>query len=563
MITVKGLGASSGVAIGPIVLVERTDVIVPETANPIEALGDAIRAVGAHLAQLGAEARQLDRAEAADVLQAQSLMAEDPMLFDAVEEQLGAGLSLNDALNVAAEALRSMLASLPDPYLAARASDVVEVTDRVKRRLAGLDLDDTLDIAVPSVVLAPVLTAAETARLDPDLVIGFATAEGGATSHVAIIARAMGLPAVVGVSGLLTKAVGSKRVALDGDTGELVLDPDERSEADFRARAELHAATRLAAERFRGLHMTFGGNDVSIAANVANNDDVDRAAAEQADGIGLFRTEFLFLDRPSAPTEDEQHEVYSRAARSFSQPVVIRTFDIGGDKPADFLDLDAEENPFLGRRGVRLYESHGDLFGTQMRAILRAATDGDVWVMVPMVANVAEMVAVRQAVDQARTELQNRGVAFGEIKLGAMVEVPSAALCADRLAPHIDFFSIGTNDLTQYTLAADRGNPSLDHLGDHLHPAVLRLCELTAEAGRRFGKPVSVCGMAASEPEAAAAFLSMGITKLSVAPPLVNLTKSILSRLDPTEVAAAARLALSATSSADARRALVSVVRDE
>ncbi len=529
----QGVGASGGIAIGPVVRLEDEEFVVDDVDNPIEALTESCKEVSLELEVLGKAATSMDRIDAAEVLGAQSMMAQDPMIVDAVQGHLDQGASFDDALTTSASELQAMLASLPDPYLAARAADIGEVFDRVRRHLAGLPSGAGLVLPGPSVLCAETLTAAQTALLDPELVLGLATVDGGPTSHVAIIARAMGVPAVVGLSQLMGSVAAGDTVVFDGVSGEFFANPDPEVAADFEQRAVTAAANAAAAAKFKGTKVAVGDQSVMIAANVANEADLERAVAEASDGVGLFRTEFLYLDRPAPPSEDAQFEVYSAALKAFKEPVVVRTFDIGGDKPASFLDLPTEENPFLGVRGVRLYVQFPELFQTQVRALLRAATAGDLWVMIPMIATASEVHWVREQFDHCRTQLQSEGVEVGRISLGAMVEVPSAALLADMLAQDLDFLSIGTNDLTQYALAADRTNGAVDHLSDPLHPAVLRLCEMTASAGIKRGIPVSVCGLAAADPIAAALFVQMGISKLSVAGPSVNPSKAALDRQTP------------------------------
>lgn len=528
-----GAGASRGVGTGPVVTVRSgSTVVVPDLDDPKGALREAAAAVAASLRTLAADTEAAGRTEAAEVLRAQALMAEDDMLLDGIDDALDDGAGLGEALTQSSETLSNMLAAMDDEYLAARAPDVLEVAARLRRVLAGLPPDDALVLSEPSVLLAETLTAAHTARLDPDLVVAFATADGGPTSHVAIIARALGVPAVVGVAELAANLDGVRHAAVDGSTGELVLDPGADTTADFARRADLDAEARAVEAHYQGVRVALGDRPIAVTANVAGTDDIDRAAAVGADGVGLFRTEFLFLDRPEPPSEDEQYEAYAAAARAFDGQVVIRTADIGGDKPAEFLAMDTEENPFLGIRGVRLYERQPDLVLGQARALLRAAVHGDVAAMIPMISTVAEMRAARVVFDEAAAALDAEGVERGEVALGAMIEVPAAALSAAALATVCDFFSIGTNDLTQYAMAADRVNGALAHLQDPLHPAVLRLCLLTAEAAEAAGIGVSVCGVAAADPAAAALFVGLGVTKLSVAAPSVNRIKSVVDGLE-------------------------------
>lgn len=524
-----GVGASPGIAVGPVVTALVSAVTLDAIDNPIPAITASAGNVSKKLASLSAEAKAAGRDEAGDVLGAQALMAEDDMIIDAVTEHLD-GNDLDTAFDVAATQLEQMLASIPDPYLSARAADIGEVMAAIKRDVAGVD-SDGIALTEPSILIAEELTAAETAGLDTDMVLGFATVTGGATSHVAIIARSLGVPAVVGVEGLLDSPM--ERAALDGSTGEFHVGPDAAVEADFADRQATQAALQVRLAEVHGTEASLAGKGrIEVAGNVASPDDIGRAVDVASDGVGLFRTEFLFLETPKPPTEEEQYEIYLQAAKSWTDTVVIRTFDIGGDKPAEYLDLPEEENPFLGLRGVRIYEQFSHLLDDQLRAALRAAAHGKIAVMVPMVATLDEFFWVRDRMAEVQSALASEGVEHGSVELGVMVEVPSVALIASSFVEHVDFFSIGTNDLTQYTMAADRLLGSLSELHDPLHPAVLRLCAMVADAAGPLGKSVSVCGLAAADPLAAVIFGSIGITKLSVSANSVNLIKATLNAQD-------------------------------
>ena len=548
-----GVGASPGVAIGPVVSVAVESVELTDIPNPVESIGASATRVSAKLKDLSEQTRAAGRDDAADVLQAQSLMAEDPMIPDAVSEQLDAGLAPAEAFETAAAGLSALLASLPDPYLAARAADIGEVMAAIKRDLAGVD-SEGLTITEPSILIAHELTAAETAGLDADLVLGFATETGGATSHVAIIARSLGVPAVVGVSDLLQAA--PTTACLDGGTGAFAADPSDEVKGVFEETAAARASLQLRLDEVQGLKATFGDTPIEVPANIAGDDDIPKAVEVQSDGVGLYRTEFLFLDVAKPPTEEQQFEAYKLAAESWEETVVIRTFDIGGDKPAEYLNMEAEENPFLGMRGVRIYDEFPELIDSQIRAALRASAFGDISLMVPMVATVDEFLGVKQRVIDQRAKLDSENVEMGDIKLGVMVEVPSVALNAHRFAEHVDFFSIGTNDLTQYTMAADRMLGSLALLHDPLHPAVVRLCEMVAAAGNAKGIQTSVCGLAAEDPLAAIIFASVGITKLSVSANSVNLIKATIAAQDVSIVEVVQRILDSAESAAQVRQQL-------
>lgn len=558
----KGTGASAGVATGAVYLIVSTTPVVPDFDDPAGAFAEAATGVKQDLEELQSAANAAGREEAAEILAAQSLMAEDPMLAEAVVEKLDEGEDLGTALNEAADSIAGLLAAMEDEYLAARSADVLEIADRIRHRLAGTTPSGLSQVISPVVVVAETLTAADTAQLDPDLVLGFITEQGGPTSHVAVIARSLGIPAVVGAIDATATARSAETVAIDGGEGDIVFNPQGEALADFSARAARAETQRRVAMEFRGKEVQFGGQPLRVAANVGGSDDVERAVEAAADGVGLYRTEFLFLDRDDPPTEDEQYQAYAAVVAAFAHPVVIRTLDIGGDKPAPYLDTPEEENPFLGERGVRLYARFPEVFAAQARALLRAATEGDLWIMLPMVATVQDLLDAKDLITAARDDLASQGIPFGSPKIGVMIEVPSAALNATALARHADFFSIGTNDLTQYTLAADRMNGRLSAYSDAAHPAVLSLCATTAEAARAAGISVAVCGAAAVDPVTAALFAAMGMDKLSVVPPRVNLIKAMLDDLDEEASTVALSRAVKADSAAEVRALMVDLLGD-
>ena len=553
-IRISGTPASSGVALGPAVVIDHQVVEVQDRADPAAAFAAAVDEVRQELQSMCETAREAGRTEAGDVLEAQALMAADPMLVDAVNAALAGGAGLDAALTRTETDIKAIFSAIDDPYMAERAQDVGEVIDRIRRNLAGVDSPGSRVIETPSVLVARSVTAADTALLDPELVLGFVTETGGPTSHVAIIARSLGVAAVVGANGVVASVSDGDPIALDGSTGDVAVRPDAGTADDFRARRAAAEAEMAAAERFRGIRVSFRGQPIRVSANVGSREDVVRAVEVGAEGVGLLRTEFLFLDRTEAPSEQEQFDLYSFTGSSFSEPVVVRTFDIGGDKPAPYLEVEAEENPFLGVRGARLYAHCPDVFETQVRAILRAASTADVQMMLPMVSTIEEITELRARITQTAEQLEAEGVDHALPPIGVMVEVPSIALTADAAAPHVDFFSIGTNDLTQYAMAADRTNGSLDSLQDALHPAVLALCERTVAAARRHDISVSVCGLAAADRLGAAVLTAMGVDKLSVTARSVNMVKSVVDSLDQADTGAMAAEALGAATASEVRR---------
>jgi phosphoenolpyruvate-protein phosphotransferase len=367
------------------------------------------------------------------------------------------------------------------------------------------------------------------------MALGFVTAGGSRTSHVSIMARSMGIPAVVGVGaaldGVLDGALDAGTVAVDGGEGYAILDPDPGTVAEFEARGERFAEERVALEKYRHVEArTRDGRRIEVAANLGSASEAEEALSWGAEGVGLFRTEFLFMEREQLPSEDEQYEAYAEVARVFKEkPVIVRTLDVGGDKDLPGIDQPEEENPFLGWRGIRMSLDTPALFKPQLRAILRAAALGNLKVMFPMVADVEELRAAKEVLSECEDEL--RGAQTGPLEVGVMVETPAAAILAGELAPEVSFFSVGTNDLVQYTLAADRGNERLRHLQSADHPAVLRLIRMTCEAAREAGIWVGVCGEAAGEPALIPRLVELGVSELSMSAPSIPRAKKIVSEL--------------------------------
>jgi phosphocarrier protein FPr len=420
---------------------------------------------------------------------------------------------------------------------------------------AVLGVEASSEVTGAGVVVAAELTPAEAATLQPETAWAVATAGGGATSHAAILARALGIPAVVGLGNELLEIEEGTLVAVDGDAGTLQVDPPPAAVAEIeRRRSALRRRSELAQREAELPALTRDGTRVEVAANLGAGEEAEAAVAAGADAVGLLRTEFLFLDRQQPPDEEEQEAVYRSIATALDgRPLTLRTLDVGGDKPLPYLPLPAEANPFLGLRGIRVGLAQPDLLLTQLRAALRVATDHPLRIMFPMVATVGELLEARRLLQEAATEV---GVDPGKVEVGVMVEVPGAALAAAHLARHADFLSIGTNDLTQYTLAAERGNPRVAALADPLHPAVLSLIATTAEAGSRHGRWVGVCGELAGDPKVAALLLGLGVGELSVAVPAVGLVKQAVRAVDGEAARRLAQQALTAPSAEAVRQLL-------
>jgi phosphoenolpyruvate-protein phosphotransferase len=365
------------------------------------------------------------------------------------------------------------------------------------------------------------------------MALGFVTAEGSKTSHVSIMARSMGIPAVVGVGVGLEAILGAETVAVDGGEGYAVADPEPATVADLERKREQIAGERAALEEYRHVEArTRDGRRIEVSANLGSASGAEEALSWGAEGVGLFRTEFLFMEREELPSEDEQYEAYREVAEAFGErPVIVRTLDVGGDKNLPGVEGHEEENPFLGWRGIRMSLDVPELFKPQLKAILRAATAGNLKVMFPMVVNVEELRAAQRVLDDCREELEGEGKESGPVEVGVMIETPAAAICAAHLTPEVAFFSIGTNDLVQYTLAADRGNERLRHLQGADHPAVLELIKRTCEAAREAGIWVGVCGEAAGEPAMISKLVELGVGELSMSVPSIPRAKKIISEL--------------------------------
>jgi multiphosphoryl transfer protein len=498
---------------------------------------------------------------AADILEAQLLLLADPLLVeDALEHIADHALDAARAWQRAVTAVAASYRDLDDPYLAERAADVEAIGVEVLRHLLGGD--EVATTAPSGVVVAQDLSPAETARLDPGRVEAIVTAGGSPTGHAALIARSLGIPSVVGVGPQALRIEDGITIVVDGDRGVVELAPgaDRLSEVEriVAERATVREEARVAAQRPA---RTTDGTAVEVLANVGSADDARRAHEAGADGIGLLRSELLFLDRPDAPDEAEQCALYEKICIAMQgRPVVLRTLDVGGDKPLPYVPDAGELNPFLGVRGLRLALAHPErLLLPQLRAALRVAASHPLRLMVPMVTTLAELQAVRTLVDQARTELVDRGGPVAEhLAIGTMVEVPALALRAEELVTEVDFLSIGTNDLTQYVLAAERGNAGVDHLADPLDPAVLRLVAGVCEAATGVGVPVAVCGGVASDPAAVAVLLGLGVRELSVPATDVPIIKQQVRLTELSDSVGLAGEALAARSAAEVRELMSS-----
>jgi phosphocarrier protein FPr len=549
-----GVAGAPGVAVGPIFRIERVRSNVRERFAGIDQeqarLQAALETARQQLITLGEQMRRRVVGAESAIFDVHRSILDDEALLDIAHAAIADGRSAAVAWQDVIADYAATMAGLSDGVLAERAADVRDVGERVLRLLTGAGESAPALPDHPVIVVAYELTPSETVGLDPARVLGFCTAVGGANAHTSILARALGLPAVVSAGPAVLELEPGARIILDGGRGTLTLEPDEQAVAAAYAaqqqeRDKHAAAMRAAAEPA----ITVDGHRVEVGANIGGLKDAEKAAAFGAEGVGLLRTEFLFLDRAEAPSEEAQFAIYRDIARALDgQPVIVRTLDIGGDKPLPYLELPTEENPFLGERGIRLCLAHPELLRVQLRAILRAAAFGRLRIMFPMIADISELRAARAMLEDIRRELGAPAV-----EIGIMVEVPSAALMADVLAHEIDFFSIGANDLTQYTLAMDRAHPVLATKADGLHPAVLRLIARTVEAAHAAGKWVGVCGELGADPLAVPILVGLGVDELSVSVPAIPTIKAQIRSLNRVDCRALAQRALACATAAEVR----------
>jgi phosphoenolpyruvate-protein phosphotransferase/dihydroxyacetone kinase phosphotransfer subunit len=537
----RGVAASPGIAIGPARRLRARELIVED--DPVGAPAEERARLDAALAAAREEIEATrddvmtrGGAAAGDIFGAHALLLEDAAIVGPAQQRIEDGSSAARAWQGASEDAAAAFRALDDPYLRERAVDVEDVARRVLTQLGCKPSGDTLD--GPGIVVAEELTPGEAAGLDPGDAWAIATARGGATAHAAILARAFGIPAVVGLGEALLEIPEATMLVLDGGAGVVDVEPGEEAVAARRASQEAAEVERQALLARAAEPGALGdGRRVEIFANIGSVPEAARAVEQGAEGVGLLRTEFLFLDRATPPDEDEQVAVLIEIARALEgRPLVVRTLDAGADKPLPFLRQEPEDNPFLGRRGIRLSLHEPDLLGTQLRAILRAAEEHPLKVMFPMVATLDELRAARGLLEEARSALGSGA----ELEVGVMVEVPALALQAARFAPEVDFFSVGTNDLGQYTMAAERGNAALAGLLDEARIPLLGLVADVVEAARAHGRWVGVCGELAGEPHAAVLLAGLGVRELSMAASRIPAVKAALRETDSEAAAAAA-----------------------
>ena len=533
----KGTGASAGIGIGRVVIVEEPTLdyvsrTVEDTAAETERLNAAIASYIDYTNGQAETMREAVGEKEAEILTGHIVMISDPYMQGEMVKLVEGGMCAEDALVQICEMFATMFEATGDELTMQRATDVRDVKTGVLAELLNKRPVDMGTLPLESIVVTHDLTPSMTAGIRPGAVAGVVTETGGLTSHSAILARAMEIPAVLSVPGACHKLADGDLVIVDGSAGTVVIDPAEDVLEQARADQAAFAAERAELAKFIGCRTTTAsGENLELFANIGKPDDATQAMERDAEGIGLFRTEFLFMDSATAPTEDEQFEAYKKVALICkNKPVIIRTLDIGGDKDVPYLGLDKEDNPFMGFRAIRYCLAREDLYRAQLRALLRASAFGEIRIMVPLVTCVDELTAVKDLIKRYMQEFDQEGIAYNpDIQVGVMIETPAAAVIADLLAEEADFFSIGTNDLTGYTMCADRGNDKVRYLYSTYNPAVLRSIRRVIEAGNEAGIMVGMCGEAAADPTLVPMWIAFGLGEYSVSATSVLATRKTIS----------------------------------
>jgi phosphotransferase system enzyme I (PtsI) len=556
----RGIPVSQGVSRSRVVVLDRTridpakwGILESDPAGEEDRLQASLVETRRQILAVQERLREAMGAKEAQIFDAHLLVLEDPMLIEEATRFIREDLVTAEfAFHEASEKYAEALGKVDDSYLSERAADIRDVAQRVLADLMGQALCTGLaDLTEPCVVVAHDLTPSDTAMMDPAIVLGFVTEVGSRTSHMAILARSLRIPAVLGLGEAISELHNGESVLLDGFNGFVVIDPSEQTLFEYGQLVDRQSSIE---ESLEVIHddaaETRDGHRIILSANIERAADVEGVLQCGATGVGLFRTEFLFINRSDLPGEEEQFAAYRKVTESLApDPVIIRTLDLGGDKLLSHVNVAEEMNPFLGWRAIRLCLEEKDLFRTQLRAILRASVFGNLKIMYPMISGVEELEAANVLLDECREQLRDEGVAFAEdVEIGVMIETPSAAMIADRLARRVKFFSIGTNDLIQYTLAVDRLNEKIAHLYEPTHPSILRLIKATVDAGQAHGIWTGICGEMAGDLAAVPLLLGLGVSELSVTPSMVPRVKMLIRSIEMSEARKLAEFALDSDS---------------
>ena len=534
----KGKAVYRGIALGRIRVFKKKELLIEQkniqnTDEELDRVKEAKRQAYAQLQELYAKALKEVGKDHAAIIQGQQLMLEDEDFQEAIENIIcSQRINGEYAVFQAGKEFTQMFSAMDDEYMKARAADVQDITERIlkclsKSGIEGIELDE------PAILVAQDLSPSETIVLDKRKILALVTVQGSANSHTAILARSMNIPALVGVNMNLETLLSGTEAAVDGFQGEFIVKPDEKIKKEFLVRITKENERQKMLKELKGKeNITSGGKKINLYANVGSIEEVKCALENDAGGIGLFRSEFLYIGRNSLPGEEEQFQIYKQAAEEMGdKKVIIRTVDIGADKQADYLQFSHEKNPALGYRAIRICLTRTDIFKTQLRALYRASVYGNIAIMYPMIISTEEVNAVKKITEEVKMELTDEKIPYKDVEEGIMIETPAAALISDELAEMVDFFSIGTNDLTQYTLAIDRQNEKLDSFYNARHTAVLKLIQITTDNAHKAGKWVGICGELAADMKLTETFIKMGIDELSVAPASILELRQIIRQI--------------------------------
>ncbi|UWO79159.1 phosphoenolpyruvate--protein phosphotransferase [Enterocloster asparagiformis] len=557
----KGTSASSGIGIGKAVIVEEAELVIKrENVSDVEAeLGrfkGALEQSVKDTEELAADLATRVGEKEAEILQGHIMLLSDPMLTGEIENSIkNDGVNSEFAIETVCNMYADMFASMGDELMQQRATDMRDIKTRMQKILLGVRSVDIASLPAGSVIVAKDLTPSMTAGINPANVTGIVTELGGRTSHSAILARALEIPAVVAVENLMEQVKDGDDLVLDGSTGEVMVNPDAAVRAEYETKRDVFLKEKKELEQYIGKpSVTKDGVQVEIVANIGKPEDAEKVLQYDGEGVGLFRTEFLFMDRTSMPTEEEQFEAYKKVAIAMNgKPVIIRTLDIGGDKEIPYMGLEKDENPFWGYRAIRFcLDRKEDIYKPQLRALLRASAFGNIRIMVPLVTCIEEYREARGLVEELKTELDEAGIAYKkDIQVGIMVETAAASLIADIFAREVDFFSIGTNDLTQYTMSVDRGNKKVSYLYSTFNPAVLRSIRHIIACGREAGIMVGMCGEAASDPMMIPLLLAFGLNEFSMSASAILRARKMVTEYSVQELQAVADKAMSFATTAE------------
>lgn len=550
----KGIGASPGIAIGRVVIhwKEQIDILrefVEEPERELERFQTALEFAGEQIRETYSRVLESVGPGEAAIFKSHGLMLKDPDFVGQIERMiLDGSVNAEWAVKQVADSLIQIFESMDNDYMKARSDDVKDISDRVIKLLLQVGGIDLSNLREPSIIVARELTPSDISQMNREMTLGMVSETGGKTSHTAILARTLEIPAVMGVKKLLDEVENDDLMIIDGETGQVFVNPDGETVERYRERLGRYECFRKSLTEVRGMKtVTLDGVDIELEANVASPKDLDDVFKNDGEGVGLYRTEFLYFDSSLLPPEETQFEQYRDVVEAMKgRPVVIRTLDIGGDKKLDYLSIPEEQNPFLGYRAIRLCLDRQEIFKVQLRAILRASAYGRVRILFPMISSLEELRSAKAILEETKEDLRSRGVPFDEsVQSGIMVEVPSAAILSDHFARETDFFSIGTNDLIQYVVAVDRGNEKLSHLYSQYHPAVLRLIKTVLDNGKAAGIRVGMCGESAGDPKLIPILLGMGLTEFSMNPSSILQARWILRNLRKSDLEEAALKALS------------------